>query len=159
MRGEGIAFTAPYVLIEGAFVVRSDSPLTDNAEVDRAGTRVVVGTRQRLRPLPHACVEGGRAGPHADLPGRRRDFLPSDAEHVAAGVKQQLQADAARLGGIRLLPGRFMVIEQAMGVPASRGEAARKVVAAFIERAKASGFVAAALKRHGIDGAIVAPAA
>ena len=36
---------------------------------------------------------------------------------VAAGVKQQLQAAAARLPGLRLLPGRFMVIQQAMGLP------------------------------------------
>ena len=45
---------------------------------------------------------------------------------VAAGVKQQLQADAARLGGVRLLPGRFMVIEQAMGVPSARGDGRRR---------------------------------
>ena len=32
-RGAGIHFTAPYVLIEGAYLVRNDSPLQDNAEV------------------------------------------------------------------------------------------------------------------------------
>ena len=32
-------------------------------------------------------------------------------------------------------------------------------LAAFVEGAKASGFVAAALQRHGIRGALVAPAA
>jgi polar amino acid transport system substrate-binding protein len=46
---------------------------------------------------------------------------------VAAGVKQQLEADAGRFPDLRLLPGRFMVIQQA-------------------------------LARHGIQGAIVAPA-
>jgi polar amino acid transport system substrate-binding protein len=84
-------------------------------------------------------------------------FLAQGAD-VAAGVKQQLEADAARLGGLRLLPGRFMVIEQAMGVPAGRGDAAQTALKAFVERAKASGFVADALKRHGIQGALVAPA-
>src|SRR5205085_11743939 len=43
LRGEGIRFTAPYVLIEGAYLVKNASPLKDNAEVDRAGTRVMVG--------------------------------------------------------------------------------------------------------------------
>ena len=85
-------------------------------------------------------------------------FLAQNAD-VAAGVKQQMQADAARLGGLRLLPGRFMVIEQAMGVQANRGDAAQQVLRAFVERAKASGFVAQALVRHGIQGAMVAPAA
>jgi polar amino acid transport system substrate-binding protein len=52
-----------------------------------------------------------------------------------------------------------MVIRQAMGVPKVRGEAAATVLAEFVERAKADGFVAAALARHGIEGATVAPAA
>ncbi|MEP7101126.1 MAG: hypothetical protein ABI781_11495 [Burkholderiales bacterium] len=85
-------------------------------------------------------------------------FIARSAD-VAAGVKQQLQADAARLGGLRLLPGRFMVIEQAMGLPADRGEAAQAALKAFVEQAKANGFVAQALQRHRIQGAIVAPAA
>lgn len=43
LRAEHIAFTAPYVLIEGCYLVREDSPLRANEEVDRAGHRVVVG--------------------------------------------------------------------------------------------------------------------
>ena len=85
-------------------------------------------------------------------------FLTEKAD-VAAGVKQQLQADATRLAGLRLLPGRFMVIEQAMGVQAGRGAAAVQALAAFVEQAKSSGFVMQALARHQIQGALVAPAA
>jgi polar amino acid transport system substrate-binding protein len=51
-----------------------------------------------------------------------------------------------------------MVIQQAMGTPTSRGEAAQAALAAFVEEMKASGFVGEALKRHGIQGAAVAPA-
>jgi polar amino acid transport system substrate-binding protein len=78
---------------------------------------------------------------------------------VAGGVKQQLQADARRIGGLRLLEGRFMVIQQAMGMPKSRGAAAAAQLAVFVEEMKASGFVAAALEKHRIEGASVAPAA
>jgi polar amino acid transport system substrate-binding protein len=85
-------------------------------------------------------------------------FLAHGAE-VAAGVKQQLQSDAQRLGGLRLLDGRFMVIQQAMGTPASRGGEAAAFLGRFVEDMKASGFVAAALERHRIAGASVAPAA
>jgi polar amino acid transport system substrate-binding protein len=42
-RGKDIAFTAPYVLIEGYYLVRTDSPITHNAQVDALGNRVVVG--------------------------------------------------------------------------------------------------------------------
>jgi polar amino acid transport system substrate-binding protein len=58
---------------------------------------------------------------------------------------------------VRILPGRFMVINQAMA--SQKGKAAgAKYVREFIEEMKASGFVAQALARHGIEGAGVAPA-
>jgi polar amino acid transport system substrate-binding protein len=76
---------------------------------------------------------------------------------VAAGVKQQLQADARRIGGLRLLDGRFMVIHQAMAMPKGRSAAAMSFLDAFVSRMKTTGFIAAALARHGIEGAAVAP--
>ena len=63
---------------------------------------------------------------------------------VSAGVKQQLEADAKRVPGVRLLAGRFMTINQAMAVPKGRDAGAR-YVRDFIEEMKATGFVAQAL--------------
>jgi polar amino acid transport system substrate-binding protein len=157
-RSAGIRFTAPYVLIEGAYLVRRDSPLTDNAQVDRAGTTVMVGKGSAYdlfltRELKQAQL--ARTVRSQDVVDA---FLAEKAD-VAAAVKQQLEADAARLGDrVRLLPGRFMVIEQAMGLPADRGDDAWRALRDFVERAKASGFVADALKRHGVQGAVVAAA-
>jgi polar amino acid transport system substrate-binding protein len=157
-RGEHIVFTAPYVLIEGAYLVRASSPLQANEEVDRNGTRVVVGQGSAYdlyltRELKNATILRASSSP-AVVP----HFLDHGSE-VAAGVKQQLEEDAKRIGGLRLLPGRFMVIQQAMGCPRSRGPEAAQVLAAFVEDMKASGFVQQALARHGIQGASVAPAA
>jgi polar amino acid transport system substrate-binding protein len=157
-RGEHIVFTAPYVLIEGAYLVRDDSPLTANEQVDRAGTRVVVGQGSAYdlyltREIKTATILRAPSSP-AVVPY----FLDNGAE-VAAGVKQQLEEDAKRLGGLRLLPGRFMVIQQAMGCARARGAEAERALAAFVEEMKASGFVQQALARHGIQGASVAPAA
>jgi polar amino acid transport system substrate-binding protein len=158
LRGEGIRFTAPYVLIEGCYLVRADSPLQHNAEVDAAGRTVMVGKGSAYdlfltRELKAASILRAPSSPAVV-----QSFLDEQAE-VAAGVKQQLEADAARLGGLRLLLGCFMVIQQAMGVPASRGAAAQAALAGFVEEMKASGFVAEALRRHGIQGAAVAPSA
>ncbi len=158
LRSDGIRFSAPYVLIEGAYVVRQDSALADNAQVDRAGTTVMVGKGSVYDLHLTRELKAARILRAPTSPAVVDEFMARNAD-VAAGVKQQLEADAARLGGLRLLPGRFMVIEQAMGLPASRGEAAEKVLRAFVESAKASGFVAQALERHGIRGATVAPAA
>ena len=157
VRGAGIGFTAPYVLIEGCYLVRDDSPLATNDEIDRPGTRVVVGAGSAYdlhltRTLKHATIVRAPTSPTVV------DVFVAQRLDVAAGVKQQLQADARRYPGHRLLPGRFMVIAQAMGLPKGRGEAARSALAAFVEAMKAGGFVAQALARHGVDGASVAPA-
>jgi len=156
-RGEHIRFTAPYVLIEGCYLVRADSPLQSNEEVDRAGTRVVVGRGSAYDLFLSREIRQAEIVHAPSSPAVVQHFADSGAE-VAAGVKQQLEQDAARLGGMRLLPGRFMVIRQAMGCPKSRGEEAAAALARFVEEMKASGFVAQALARHGIEGASVAPA-
>lgn len=158
LRGEGILFTAPYVLIEGAYLVADASPLTANEEVDRAGQRVVVGKGSAYdlyltRELRQAEIVRAPTSPTVV------DTFVEGGHDVAAGVRQQLEADALRYPGHRLLPGRFMVIQQAMGCPKSRGDAAANYLRAYVEEMKASGFVGQALARHGIQGASVAPAA
>jgi polar amino acid transport system substrate-binding protein len=158
LRSDGIRFTAPYVQIEGAYLVRNASPLTANAEVDRTGVRVMVGKASAYDLYLSRELKAAQIVRAPTSPTVVDAMLAQDAD-VAAGVRQQLEADAKRLGGLRLLPGRFMVILQAMGLPADRGDAAQKRLADFVENAKASGFVADALKRHGIEGAVVAPPA
>ena len=86
------------------------------------------------------------------------DTFLAQGHDVAAGVRQQLESDAARLGGLRLLPGKFMVIQQAMGLPKGRDERAANALRTFVEQMKQQGFVADALVRHRIEGASVAPA-
>jgi polar amino acid transport system substrate-binding protein len=157
-RGEHILFTPPYVLIEGCYLVRRDSPLQSNDEVDRAGTRVVVGGGSAYDLFLSRELKNAQIVRAASSQAVVQQFLDSGAE-VAAGVKQQLEKDTANLPGVRLLPGRFMEIRQAMGCARKRGEAAAAELGAFVEEMKASGFVAEALRRHGIQGASVAPAA
>ena len=157
VRGKGIAFTAPYVLIEGSYLVKQDSPLQRNEEVDRPGVRVAVGKGSAYdlfltREIKHAQLHRAPTSPTTV------DFFLSEQLDVAAGVKQQLQMDAARLPQLRLLPGRFMVIEQAMGLPKGRSPEAQAYLRQFVEDMKASGFVADALKKHKIEGASIAPA-
>jgi len=158
LRGDGIRFSPPYVQIEGAYLVREGSPLRDNAEVDRPGTRVMVGKGSAYDLYLSRNLKAATRV-HTVTSQTVVDRFLAEGADVAAGVKQQLQADAARLPGLRLLPGHFMVIEQAMGVPAARGAEAQAWLRAFVEQAKASGALAAALQRHRIQGALVAPPA
>jgi hypothetical protein len=102
------------------------------------------------RELKHAKVI------HAPTSQAVTDAMVAGNLEVAAGVKQQLEADARRTPGLRVLDGRFMVIRQAMALPKARPAGANHL-AAFIEDITATAFVAASLTRHGIEGAIVAP--
>lgn len=158
LRGEAIAFTEPYVLIEGCYLVRQESRLTSNDEVDQAAHSVVVGKGSAYDLYLTRALKEARIVRAPTSPSVVDTFLAEGAD-VAAGVRQQLEGDAQRLGGLRVLPGRFMEIRQAMGLPKSRDAAAARHLAAFVESMKASGFVAEALKRHGIEGAAVAPVA
>ncbi len=155
VRGQGIHFTAPYLLIEGSYLVREESPMRSNEEVDRQGIRVSVGKDSAYdlfltRELSQAKIVRAPTSPTVV------DFFVEQSLDVAAGVKQQLEADCARLSGLRLLPGRFMLIQQAMGLPKSRGDEAAAWLADFVEDMKSSGFVIDALQRHKIRGASVA---
>jgi polar amino acid transport system substrate-binding protein len=157
VRGADMLQTPPYVIIEGAYLVRNDSPIRRNEEVDRPGNRIVVGNASAYDLYLTRELKNAKLVKAPTSPTVVDTFLAQNAE-VAAGVKQQLQADAKRLPGLRLLDGRFMVIQQAMGLPKGRDTGAAYVTR-FIEEMKASGFVAEALKRHGIEGAAVAPPA
>jgi polar amino acid transport system substrate-binding protein len=155
-RAIDISYSGPYVVIEGAYLVREDSPIRANAEVDREGVRVAVGQGSAYdlflsRNLKHAKLVRAPTSPAVV------DLFVAQKLEVAAGVKQQLEADARRIPSLRLLEGRFMVINQAMGTPRARGNAGARYLREFVEEMKSSGFVADALQRHRIEGAAVGP--
>ncbi|QEI09117.1 ABC transporter substrate-binding protein [Pigmentiphaga aceris] len=156
LRGEKIAFTEAYVLIEGWYLVRDASPLQHPDEADQAGHRIAVGKGSAYDLFLSRAIKYAELVRAPTSPAVVDTFIAQDLD-IAAGVRQQLEADAARVGGMRLLPGRFMVIQQAMGVPKSRGEAAAQMLRDYVEEMKANGFVAEALQRHGVEGALVAP--
>lgn len=157
-RGAGLLFTAPYVLIEGSYLVAESSALASNDDVDRAGQRVSVGGGSAYDLFLTRALDKAEIVRFDGAAPAIAALRAGDVE-VAAGIRRVLEGEAERTPGVRVLPGRFMVIQQAMGTPASRGAEAQAVLAAFVEEMKASGFVADALDRHGITGGSVAPPA
>ncbi|MEI7430208.1 MAG: ABC transporter substrate-binding protein [Betaproteobacteria bacterium] len=155
-RATGIEFTAPYVVIEGTYLVPVNSPLRQIQDVDRAGIRVSVGSKSAYdlyltRTLKHAQLIRVPSSPEA-LTAFEKDKL-----EVAAGVKQFLVQYARSHPEVRLMDGRFMAIEQAVGTPKGR-EAGARYLRQFVEEMKASGFIAKGLERSGQGEATVAPA-
>lgn len=155
-RATELAYSSAYLLIEGAGLVRADAGLRALADLDRPGLRIAVarGSTYDLhlsRTLQSAVlVRVATSQAVADV------FLAQQLD-AAVGVRQQMQADARRLGGLRLLEGSLLAVEQAVAMPRARGEAGHRQLVRLVEEIKATGFVDHALARHGIEGVRVAP--
>jgi polar amino acid transport system substrate-binding protein len=153
VRAAEVAFTAPYVVIEGVFVVREDSGITTPADVDREHVRIGVneGSAYDLflsRTLERARVVRGQDG----IGVFRRQGL-----EAGAGIRQSVADFISRNPGFRMIDERFMQIRQALGTTRTRAPGTVRFLAAAIEELKASGFIGDALRRSGQDGTLVAP--
>jgi polar amino acid transport system substrate-binding protein len=157
VRAAGIAFTAPYVVIEGVYLVPKDSKLQTVDDVDRDGVRIAVakGSAYDLylsRAIRHATLVRQPNGPEA------LEMFVRDRLEAAAGVRQPVTAFAQSHADTRVIPQRFMAIEQAMGTVKGR-DAGIAYLRTFIEEMKASGVVARSLAASGQGDAAVAPPA
>jgi polar amino acid transport system substrate-binding protein len=156
-RAGEVEFSPPYVLIEGTYMVRKDSPLQDVADVDKPGIKIGVGLGSvydlyLTRTLKNATLvrapQGGAAG----------GIVPFVEQHLdaAAGVREPLDAYAKDHPEMRVMAGRFEEIRQAMGTPKGR-TAGAAYLRVFVEEMKANGFVADALKRSGQIAPVAPP--
>jgi polar amino acid transport system substrate-binding protein len=156
-RAGEVEFSPPYVLIEGTYMVRKDSPLQDVGDVDKPGIKIGVGLGSvydlyLTRTLKNATLvrapQGGAAG----------GIVPFLEQHLdaAAGVREPLDAYAKDHPEMRVMTGRFEEIRQAMGTPKGR-MAGAAYLRAFVEEMKANGFVADALKRSGQSAPVAPP--
>ena len=154
-RAEQVAFTAPYVVTEGVYVVPADSALAAPADLDRDGVRIGVneGSAYDLflsRTLGKASLVRGDDG---------ITLFREQGLEAAAGIRQVVTAFVAENPEFRLVDQGFMQIRQALGTTLTRTPDTVSFLAAFVEDLKATGFIAAALRRSGQDGALVAPPA
>jgi polar amino acid transport system substrate-binding protein len=158
VRAAELEFTAPYVIIEGAYMVPKESPLKVNDDVDKSGVRIAVGVGSAYdlyltRTIKNATVvRASMGGGKAMI-----DMFVQDKLEVAAGVKQPLLAYAREHPEVRVMDGHFMEIQQAMATPKGRLEGAA-YLRKFVEEMKASGFVADAIKRSNQQAAVAPPA-
>jgi len=154
-RAKDIEFSPAYVIIEGGYVVPANSALKTIEDVDREGVRISVSRGSAYDLYLQRVLKRAQLV-RAPSPAASVDLFVNERLDVLAGVKAPLVEYAVQHPEVRVLPGRFMVIEQAMAVPRGRPLAAR-YVQDFIDEMKASGFVAASLQKSGQHDAIVAP--
>jgi polar amino acid transport system substrate-binding protein len=157
LRANDIDFTAAEAELEGTYLVPAGSPLQRIEDLDRDGVRIAVTGKSAYdlfltRELRHAQLVRAENTPQSF------DLMVQQKLDAVAGVKTALNTASRGIPGSRVLAGHFMTIPQAAALPKGRPAAVR-YVSEFIEEMKASGFVAAALKKYGLgpDDAIVAP--
>jgi polar amino acid transport system substrate-binding protein len=156
-RAATITFTAAYTEIEATYLVPAGSNLKTFADVDTAGVRIAVMGRSAYGLWLDRNIK------HAELV--RSDSIDSsyaqfvgDKLEALAGLRPRLLSDVEKLPGARILDGKFMAVQQAIGTsPKNRAGAA--FLRDFVEEAKASGLVARLIERHNVRGLSVAPAA
>lgn len=155
VRAERVAFTRPYLAIQGNYLVREDSAYLCHEDVDQTGVLIGVGRGSAYDLFLTRTIRKATLVRECTSPEVVDTFLRLGLD-VAAGVRGQLEADAARLGGLRLIEPCFMLIQQALGVPKALEPGLLDRLNAFIGRRLADGFIAEALKRHGVEGADLA---
>ena len=139
-RADDMDFTAPYVVVEGAYLVPQDSAIRSNDDVDRAGVRVVVGAGSAYdlyltRELKRARIVRAPTSPMVvDTTGlpiaRDKTFLFADYE----GLRQDLgvtltntvPSAAARAG--RLVAGPITVDPRVVPYPGATGDAVLRML-------------------------------
>lgn len=156
-RADEIAFTAAYLEIPATYLVPPGSPIRSVQEVDREGVRIAVAERAAYELYLTRNVKHAKLVYAQGIDGSFQTFVDNKLEALA-GLKPRLITDVHRIPGARLLEGQFTAVQQAIGTPKSRAAAAA-YLRQFVEDAKASGFVAAAIERNGVQGVSVAPPA
>jgi polar amino acid transport system substrate-binding protein len=156
-RAEMIAFTAAYCEIEASYLVPAGSHLERIEDVDAEGVRVAVTGRAAYglwldRNIKHATLV------RSDTLDSAYEQFVRDKLEALAGLRPRLISDLAKLPGARIIDGKFMAVQQAIGTP-RKNEAAPAFLRSFVEEAKASGLVARLIDKHKVKGLSVAPAA
>lgn len=156
VRAAEVDFSQAYSLAQNTYVVLERSPIQSVNEIDRAGLRIGVATRDAgdlflTRNLKQAELIRNPGG-NLDIAVAKLNAGEIDAY---AANRQRLSELLARVPGLRLLPDNFYGVEQSIIV--AKGNAGLSTIDRFLDEARASGLIADAIARAGLAGVDVAP--
>lgn len=153
-RAAVIDFTPAYSEIEATYLVPPGSQLQSIAEVDQKGRRIAVAARTAYGLWLERNIREAELVTGTNFDEAYRHFVDGKLDALA-GLRPKLIDDEKKLSGSRMLPGRFMAVQQALGTPKTSGIAIdylRNFVAAAIR----TGLVGQLIAKHGVVGLSVA---
>lgn len=154
-RANDIAFTNAYLEIPVTFLVPAGSSIKSIDEIDRKGVRVAVSARSAYDLYLSRTLKNAELVRAEGIPASY-DLFVSQKLEALGGLKPRLVSDQERLPGSRVLEGQITGVQQAIGTPKARSQAAR-YLSDFAADIKKSGLVKQIIDKHGVRGVTVAP--
>ena len=147
-------FTALHMEVEFGYLVPGGSSISTMADVDRPGIRVAVQEKSQPDIFLSRTLKNGVMVRAPSLAGTV-DALRSGRADAIFSIKPSLFEVSNQLPGSKVLDGHPGIDPHAMALPKGR-DPALAYARRFIEEAKSSGLVKAAIERAGMRGAAVA---
>ena len=147
-RAEFISFSNAYVEIEATYVVPEGSSFRIVKDVDKPGVRVAVSGTSAYDLYLTRTLQYAELCRAEGLPAAVNLYREEKLDALA-GLRPALNDNIMSLPGTRILDGRFMAVEQAIGTQL-KNSSATAFLQQFIEEAKASGMIERLLCNHGV---------
>ncbi|MCO5066865.1 MAG: transporter substrate-binding domain-containing protein [Rhizobiaceae bacterium] len=124
-RAANLDFTAPYMTIEGTYLVATASTFRTVGDVDRRGVRIAVSQGSAIdQHLTKLVRNAELVRAQGDTGATSLTLFRELGLDALAGGRQQLAGYAEGNPELRVLSDHFLLVQQAMCLPKGRAEAA-----------------------------------
>jgi polar amino acid transport system substrate-binding protein len=150
-RAEHLAFSATFMEVDNGYVARPGAVPNSAEEVDRLGVKIAVAQGSAPHTVLRRLIKNAEIVP---VPGGfepAREALVTGKADVYGENLHLAYRIAEALPEARVLPGRFNVVQMAIGVR-KRGAPALPIVDEFVNRSRFDGTVQKAITEAGLRG-------
>jgi polar amino acid transport system substrate-binding protein len=158
-RATDVDFSQVYSLSWSSYIVLTNSPIHTAADADRDGIRIGAATGDSPELYLSRNLKKAEIKRYANPPAAEAlRMLRAGEIDVYAANRQRLLEMAATAPETRVLPDNYFAVRQAIIVPKGNA-AALEIINRFLDDARKSGLIQAAIDRAKLTGAVdVAPA-
>ena len=154
-RGDFISFTNPYVLIEANFLVKNDSKIIKNEDVDKSGIKIVVADRSAYDLWLKSNFKYSEIIRVKSI-NDSHEFYRSGNANVLAGLRPKLLDEIDFDNSNRIIDKPFTHIKQSVGFKKNLPHVERFLNKIILDAIK-EGFIKNSLKNHNVDKKLSIP--
>ena len=150
-RAEYLAFSVTFMEVDNGYVARPGAAPTNAEDVDRPGVKIAVAQGSAPDAVLRRLIKNAEIVP---VPGGfepAREVLATGKADVYGENLHLAHRIADALPGARVLPGRFNVVQMAIGVR-NRAASELPTIDAFVNRIRSDGTVQNAVAEAGLRG-------